>query len=82
MKPGALEEMAALADRVEALGDITCPLCGEEGFDIPGYLYTHRNGRNCDVEAACHFVMANRNSEIAAALRARAQSHLSGKVEK
>ena len=67
------DELLELADRVEALGDIICPLCGETGFDIAGYLYSHRNGKNCLVEVACHSVMGNRDSETAAALRALAQ---------
>jgi hypothetical protein len=60
-----------LIEAVARMGDITCPLCGETGFDIPGYLYSHRNGRYCAVEAACHKVMAQNNSEVAAALTER-----------
>lgn len=64
-----MTDIETIANRVETLGDITCPLCGETGFDIPGYLYSHRNGRNCEVEAACHGILPQNNAEVAQAVR-------------
>lgn len=59
--------LMALADKVAALGDITCPLCGETGFDVPGFVFSHDNW--CEVRNACIISAASRNSEVAAAMR-------------
>ena len=69
MTPATLHH---LAERVEGLPDITCPLCGETGFDVPGFIFSHDNW--CEVRKACIARMANRNEEVAAALRAIAAS--------
>lgn len=66
---GEREALLALAKRVETLGcDLTCPLCGEDGFDVPG-ISMHWF-RWCEVEKAIG--TSRDNAEAAAALRARA----------
>ena len=69
------QALLALADRVEKLGcDIVCPLCGEGDFDVPGYIYSHRSGRNCPVEVAANSCApANNNADVIAVIRAIAQ---------
>jgi hypothetical protein len=62
------ENLNALADRVEALADLTCPLCGENGFDAPGI--SQHWSRWCEVERVIG--SSHNNSDVAAALRARA----------
>ena len=60
------EVLIALAERVEAAGDLTCPLCGDEGFDVPG-ISMHWF-KWCEVNTIVGF--AHSNSDVAAALRA------------
>lgn len=63
------ETFLALAERCEAAGDLTCPLCGEGDFDIPGI--SNHWFKWCEVESAIG--TARDNAEVAAALRARAR---------
>jgi hypothetical protein len=74
-----VEDLLALADRVEALGDITCPLCGETDFDVAGFVFSHQGW--CEVQATAIAIGANRNSEIAAAIRARSLVSLPSDME-
>lgn len=57
-----------LAERVEGLGNVICPFCGEDDFDLPGLAY--HIAYYCDV----HQLAINHqlNGDIASALRARA----------
>ena len=66
-KARGLEELAA---RCEAMGDLTCPMCGEPGFDIPGFYYSHIEG-GCEVVKAMNSCMPRDNAAIAAALRTK-----------
>lgn len=71
-----MDELNSLIERIEKAPEITCPLCGKTGFDIHGYLYSHRNGRYCDVERVIREsgVEEYSNQKIAAALRARKEA--------
>ena len=61
-------ELLALAARCEQMGYITCPMCGEDDFDILGFSL--HISRWCEVEKAIG--ESQNNTEVAASLRARA----------
>jgi hypothetical protein len=64
------DEMMRLAERIEQAPDLTCPLCGETGFDAPGI--SQHWFRWCEVERAINDgSIPKNNAEVAAALRAR-----------
>lgn len=63
-----MADLLKLAERIEALDEIECPLCGDGGFDAPGFGVHVFN--RCVVSGAIG--VAETNADVAAALRARA----------
>jgi hypothetical protein len=63
-------DLLKLADRVEALGYVECPMCGEDEFDLCG-LSMHL-ARWCPVNSAIG--LAKNDREIAANLRGADES--------
>lgn len=57
-----------LADRVAGLNYFACPMCGDDDFDVPGFV--NHVDRWCEVAKVIG--VSRNNTDVAAALRAKA----------